>query len=224
MILVFDLDDTLYDEITFVHSGFNAVAKFLFEQYALPQKSLFKAMVKVLEVKGRGEVFNSILHENGIYSKALVKRCITIYRHHHPEIKLPQESINCIRRFKDTHKYIVTDGNKIAQYNKIKALGVESYFKKVFVTHRYGIKNAKPSVYCFEKIRAIEKCEPNEVVYIADNPNKDFVNIKKMGYLTVRILKGGFADQQFPAEYDAHCSIRSLDELTEEFLSKQFKT
>ena len=40
MILVFDLDDTLYDEITFVYSGFSAVSKYLSLQFNLNEKKI----------------------------------------------------------------------------------------------------------------------------------------------------------------------------------------
>ena len=63
-------------------------------------------------------------------------------------------------------QYIVTDGNKLVQKNKTSSLGIESYFKKIFYTHAYGIHNRKPSTYCFEKIKKIEKCAWNQMIYI----------------------------------------------------------
>ncbi len=49
---MFDLDDTLYDEKTFVTSGFRAVA-----EYFLPNDSetMFEKMTAVLENEGRGK-------------------------------------------------------------------------------------------------------------------------------------------------------------------------
>ena len=44
MIIVFDLDDTLYEEITYVRSGFKAVASYLSQTY---KKS--KRLIKFLE-------------------------------------------------------------------------------------------------------------------------------------------------------------------------------
>jgi putative hydrolase of the HAD superfamily len=35
MIIVFDLDDTLYEEITYVRSGFKAVANYLSKNYKI---------------------------------------------------------------------------------------------------------------------------------------------------------------------------------------------
>ena len=41
MIIVFDLDDTLYDEIDFVNNGFNEVANYLKKKFGIDkQKSL----------------------------------------------------------------------------------------------------------------------------------------------------------------------------------------
>lgn len=85
--------------------------------------------------------------------------------------------------------YIVTDGNKIVQNNKIEALNLRKHIKKDFITHRFGKKHSKPSTYCFEKIRKLENVNPEDIVYIGDNPNKDFVNIKELGFRTIRIKK-----------------------------------
>ena len=86
----------------------------------------------------------------------------------------------CLNRFKSFDKYIITDGNITAQRNKIKSLGLKTQFKKIIPTYQYGISHSKPSILCFNMIMKIEKCEPSEMVYIGDNPHKDFVNIKKI--------------------------------------------
>jgi putative hydrolase of the HAD superfamily len=220
MILVFDLDVTLYDEITFVKSGFKAVADFLEQKYGINSSESYQFMLDDLAKSGRGKIFNNILQKHNLENKANITKCLTIYRTHFPNISLSPDAVNCLNRFSGWHKYIVTDGNKVVQHNKIEALGLYSKFNKCFITHRYSKKHSKPSPYCFLKISELEKVDPNEVVYIGDNPKKDFVNIKPLGFNTIRILKGEYQGLEVSKAYDAAYKIKSLDELTEAFISK----
>jgi len=217
MVLVFDLDDTLYDELTFVRSGFRAVSAFLEAELNFPTETSFQWMIERLAA-GRGTIFDDLLRTHGIYSKRLVRKCVSVYRGHRPDIHLSEAAARCLERFRDVPKYIVTDGNKIVQANKIKALGLTEVMKDCFITHRYGIRHAKPSPYCFLKICEQEDVPPQTVVYIADNPEKDFVGIKPLGFKTIRLMQGQHRDLRLPAEYEADRQIMSLDELTEEFL------
>ena len=108
---------------------------------------------------------------------------------------------------------MVTDGNKNVQANKVKALNLDKWFKKIFITHRYGIKNSKPSLYCFEKIKSNERCNWEDLVYIGDNPSKDFVSLKKVNGKTIRVLTGNHATTFASKEYDSDYTINSLSEL-----------
>lgn len=203
------MDDTLYDEITFVRSGFRAVS-----EYFLPQSphAMFAKMIEILEDAGRGTVFDKTLAAFGLRTKNNIKKALSIYRSHIPDIKLNEDAKEMLEHYKNQNipLYIVTDGNKIVQANKIKALGLQNQVKKAFITHRYGKIHAKPSPYCFVKIAQLEEVEPHEIVYIADNSNKDFVEIKKLGFHTVRIRQGMFQDVQKSQEFEAHEEIKSL--------------
>lgn len=222
MVLVFDMDDTLYDEVTFVHSGFRAVAIFLFESYGISIEDSYSCMVEKLN-KGRGRIFDDMLLQFGLFSKENVSKCIHIYRGHMPDIRLYADAVACLERFQRNTIYVVTDGNKLVQKNKLIALGLYNTVKFCFISHRYGVKNAKPSPHCFLKICEKEKVKPQEVVYIGDNPHKDFVGIKALGFKTIRIMRGHFKDVVKPSEYEAHYQIQSLDELHNEFLQQVFK-
>ncbi|MBT7901782.1 MAG: HAD family hydrolase [Candidatus Marinimicrobia bacterium] len=213
MILIFDMDDTLYDESTYVESSFRAVAKYLFEKYALPKKTLLKDLIQVLNEHGRGHVFDEVLIKNKIYTKIEVKKCLSIYRNNIPKITLFDEAKDALDRLNGYPKYLVSDGNKLVQSIKANALGTKIYFKKILLTHRYGTKYAKPSTYCFNLIKKLEKCNWNQMVYVADDPNKDFVNLNPLGVKTIRVLTGRFKNQKSKKGYDAIFHINNLSEL-----------
>jgi putative hydrolase of the HAD superfamily len=106
--------------------------------------------------------------------------------------------------------YLVTDGDKVAQKKKVNKLSLNKYFKKIFITHDYGTHNMKPSLYCFRKIKMLENVAWNELVYIADNPRKDFVNLNLVGAKTIRVLTGPHKNLKVPKNYDAQYKINSL--------------
>ncbi|MGV8145768.1 MAG: HAD family hydrolase [Alkaliphilus sp.] len=212
-VIVFDLDDTLYNEIDFVKSGFREVAKHLNTAYSVPINESYKFMMEQLINVGRGRIFDDVLRKYSIYNRRNVRSCVLTYRLHKPEITLSKEADKCLKRFESFPLYIVTDGNKLVQENKIEALKLKNRVKFSFITHRYGIKNAKPSPYCFLKICTLEKVSPENIVYIGDNPNKDFIGIKPYGFNTIRILKGNYKNVVREDEFEADNRINSLSEL-----------
>ena len=214
-VIVFDLDDTLYDEIEYVKSCFKEVSNYFSYKFKIDKNLIYNYMIQDLETNGRGKIFDNMLENFKIYSKENIKKAILVYRTHKPNIVLPQESIEVLSYYNSLKIpiYIVTDGNKIVQNRKIEALGVRKKKKKDFITHRYGLKHSKPSTYCFEKIAKLEKVEYKDIVYIGDNPNKDFVNIKKLGFRTIRVLKGMFSNSNKETKFEAELNILSLVEL-----------
>jgi len=214
-VIVFDLDDTLYDEIEFVKSGFYVVSKYFANKYNLQISDIYNLFVEELNKNGRGKIFDEVFNQLNIFTKYNISKALNIYRTHSPKISLPFESIQILNYLKSNNipLYIVTDGNKIVQNNKIEALDLRKYIKKDFITHRFGKKYAKPSTYCFEKIAKLEKKDFKDIVYIADNPNKDFVNIKKLGFRTIRLKKGMFIDLIKTEDFEAEFTIKNLFEL-----------
>lgn len=216
MVLIFDLDDTLYDEMTYVKSGFMAVSKYGERIFGWNSKHSYNFMLSQLQEYGRGEVFDTWLASNGALTKKRVTDCIRIYRHHDPKIKLTSEAEKLLKKYEHTlPMYIVTDGHKVVQQKKIEALRVKRFFKRTFITHRYGIHNAKPSLYCFDLARRLERAEWKDLVYIGDNPLKDFVNLNLVGSLTIRVQTGSYAETMVSSDYDAQITIPTLSSIPE---------
>jgi putative hydrolase of the HAD superfamily len=220
MIIIFDLDDTLYAEIDFVLGGFKEVSIFLEEKYGLESNMLYNEMKLDLNINGRGSIFNNILKKHEIFSIRNLKKCVSIYRGHEPKIKLYLEAENCLMRLIEYRKYIVTDGNTMVQRNKINALNIKHLFIKTIPTYQYGLNFGKPSVLTFQKIMKLENCSADKLVYVGDNPNKDFVNIKKIGVRTVRVLTGVYKDLIKDDEFESEFKFENLNYLTTEFIKK----
>lgn len=212
MIIIFDLDDTLYPECTYVESGFRAVADFLQTQRGWDASDSLSFMREVLEREGRGAVFNRLLVSRGEHRRSAVQDCIKVYRHHQPKIQLADAARHLLDHL-TSPLYLVTDGHKVVQNKKVQALGIEPLFAKIYITHRYGLHHSKPSTYCFEQIRAREGCDWSDLVYVGDNPAKDFVNLTPLGVRTVRVLTGEHREVLAKPRYEATHVIKSLDQL-----------
>jgi putative hydrolase of the HAD superfamily len=211
MIIIFDLDDTLYDERVYVESGLQAVAAFGADQFGWEPAISFRFMMNVLDQEGRGAIFDRWLATHRRHGKGLVRECVRVYRHHAPSLWLYQEARELLSTLSLYPLYLVTDGHKVVQQHKIKALGIEFFFRHIFITHRYGIRHAKPSIYCFEKIQKRESCDWHHMIYIGDNPAKDFVSLNPLGIHTVRVLTGIHRSVKAESGYEARYTIGNLE-------------
>jgi putative hydrolase of the HAD superfamily len=212
MVLIFDLDDTLYDESTYVESGFRAVAEHAEREHGWDARASLATMMEILARDGRGAVFDRWLEGHGARTSALVSDCIRVYRHHHPSIRLWVSADRLLESLSADHRlYIVTDGHKVAQARKVEALGLAARLQKAYITHRYGVRHAKPSTYCFELIRRREGCAWTDMLYAGDNPAKDFVNLNPLGVRTVRVMTGMHRNVLAAPGYDAHHRVPDLD-------------
>jgi putative hydrolase of the HAD superfamily len=212
MIPIFDLDDTLYPERTYVESGFKAVAKMLEQCFGWSAGESLAHMFDTLAREGRGLVFDRLLESKNAHNSSRVRACIKAYRHHRPTIKLAPMAREVLGNL-GTYPYLVTDGHKVVQQNKVEALNLQPLFKKIYITHRYGIRHAKPSTYCFELIKRRENCEWSDMFYVGDNPGKDFVNLNLLGVHTIRIATGEHSRVAAREGFDAVHHIKSLDDL-----------
>jgi putative hydrolase of the HAD superfamily len=190
--VVFDLDDTLYDEIEYCKSGFTAVAEFLAERpQAPPAERILAALWEPFSDGNRRNTFNAALDELEIsYDDKLIAELVNVYRNHIPTLKLPNDSrdVLCELRKKYTLA-LITDGFLPAQQLKVQSLGIEKFFKCIVYTEQLGREFWKPSPAGFEKIIEILNAKPENMVYIGDNEKKDFIAPNKLGSFTVQLIR-----------------------------------
>ncbi|MHC4596621.1 MAG: HAD family hydrolase [Planctomycetota bacterium] len=193
-IVVFDLDDTLYNEIEYCKSGFTAVAEFLAN---LPEASaaehIFATLWKQFTTGNHTKTFNAALDELGMdYDDKLIGELIEVYRNHIPKIALPQDSRDVLCQLSTKYTLaLLTDGFLPAQQLKVQALGIEKYFKCVVYTEQLGRNCWKPSPAGFEKLMQTLNATPENTAYVADNEKKDFIAPNKLGFLAIQIIRPG---------------------------------
>tara|TARA_B100000686_G_C16634703_1_gene886639 strand:- start:74 stop:733 length:660 start_codon:yes stop_codon:yes gene_type:complete len=210
-VLIFDLDDTIYNEIEYVKSGFFIVAKYLAKITTYDKKYIFNKLISIEKKYGRGKVFDIFLKNESCKKKYLIiKKCIKIYRNHKPRIKIYNDVRHFLEQNKKKSLYIISDGNVMVQKKKVNSLKIKKYFKKIYLTRNYGIRNEKPSLFCFNKIKKRENCNYRQMVYFGDNPLKDFKKIKKKRILTIRLMRGNHKNVNVSRVFDAEFKIKNF--------------
>jgi putative hydrolase of the HAD superfamily len=213
-VIVFDLDDTLYLERDFVASGFSAVDCFLASHAGVEG---FAVQCRAAAANGHsGHVFDQALAALGIEpDKALVAQLVAVYRGHKPDIALAPDARRYLERTRTGRRAIITDGPAATQQAKVKALGLEAFVDRVIFTDLWGRAFWKPHARAYETIEDWTGLEPDNLVYVADNPVKDFVTPRSRGWRTVmvareaRVHKSAAPDQA----HQADIRINDLDEL-----------
>lgn len=200
--VIFDLDDTLYDEIDFCRSGFRAAAQHVPQlSDAYSADDVFAAFWKSFITGDRGSTFNVGLATLGIpYDDHLIGMLVEIYRTHMPTLTLPPESRAILEDLKDRYTLgLLTDGFLPTQRLKVQALGIEHYFKAIMYTEELGREFWKPSPRGFEKLLEMLDACPEQTVYVADNETKDFIAPNGLGFWTIQLLRpGGLYRQPSP--------------------------
>jgi len=213
-LIIFDLDDTLYPERTFVESGFEAVAKCIEKEFKIRKKEFFRILLDILKKEGRGQIFDTALRKYDLYNKNLVDKLVEVYRSHKPTIKPYSGAKSLLNSFKKKYKLaLITDGLGYVQRNKVKALTIENLFDLIIYTDDYSEKKSKPDLYSFRKAIEHLNVSPREAIYIGDNPHKDFMGAKKLGIKTIRVLQGRYKDIRREKEFEADYNIRKLTEI-----------
>jgi putative hydrolase of the HAD superfamily len=187
--VVFDVDDTLYLERDYVQSGFRHVSRLIENRFGL---SNFDKTAWELFVRGaRGNIFNQSLSCMGIRPDAqLIAELVTIYRNHQPDISLPNDAFSCLELLKPNCKLaLITDGPVECQQNKIRALGLSRWIPLRVATGVWSTEYSKPHPRAFIIVQRETNSAPGQCIYVADNPAKDFIAPRKLGWETVRIRR-----------------------------------
>lgn len=191
--VIFDLDDTLISEMDYVKSGYKVIAKKIKERYNLEigEQEIYCSLMKLFDESSKN-VFNRLLDEYKLsYNKDYIIELVNCYRNHIPDIKFFDDVIPCLKdlRKKNIKLGIISDGYKMTQRNKLKVLDAEKLFDKIILTDELGKDYWKPSPKAFEIMKNYLKISFDEMMYVGDNPTKDFYIKKYYPVNTVKIIR-----------------------------------
>ena len=109
---------------------------------------------------------------------------LKIYRSHKPNIHLYDGVAKMIEELKrkGIKVGIITDGRPEGQRNKLEALGLDQMVDDIVITDELGgVQFRKPCDIAFRIMITRWRMNPADVIYVGDNPVKDFQAPKQLG-------------------------------------------
>lgn len=182
--IVFDLDDTLYKEIDFWHSGMRAVA----HAAAHPAKApaLYAEMTSAPDALHNAITIAS--RQSGLSEYDLVDA----YRYHAPSITLDPEAAYTLASLRNRgyRLALITDGRSRTQRLKIRALGLDRFIpsQRISISEEIGADKNDPAP--FIRLMQMYPHEKNWA-YVGDNPQKDFRHPNALGWTTIMLADNG---------------------------------
>lgn len=187
--VIFDLDDTLYAESSYMRSGFAAVAAHLADKLGVDSDRLRRRMVGLEREHGRGKVFDTVLSEHGAHSQIRVRSLVLLYRTHRPDIALFPGARELLLRLRAAGLRVglITDGQATMQRNKIAGLGIADLFDAVVCCDELGADCWKPSRVPFEVALELLGVAPAHATFVGNDPARDFEAPRALGMRTVQL-------------------------------------
>ncbi|MEN6521630.1 MAG: HAD family hydrolase [Armatimonadota bacterium] len=189
-VVIFDLDDTLYPESDYVKSGFKWIAQFVSMNCGVDELQVFSHLWSGFQSGIRGNAFDLLMQEFLPVSRAFdIESLVTLYRSHIPNIRLYPGIRKLLSDLsKDNIQLgVISDGPAISQRLKFASLGLQHVIRLPVFTDDWGKSFWKPHQRAFELCRDVFGGKPGSYLYVADNPEKDFLAPNKMGWHTIRL-------------------------------------
>lgn len=189
--VVFDLDDTLISENEYIKSGYKFISKIIEEKFLIDKNQVLLDLFNLFKVSPIN-VFNRLFDKYQIlYSNEMLLDLVNSYRGHSPNIQFYGDVTACLMRLKseEIKVGIITDGYSISQRQKLKVVKAEQYFDEIIITDELGRDYWKPHSKSFNLMKEKLEVDYDEMIYVGDNPLKDFDINKKYPIKTVRIFR-----------------------------------
>lgn len=191
--IIFDLDDTLVSEMEYIKSGYRYVSKLLCEELCVREEDLYQLLLRLFAENPK-YVFNRLYDILKMpYSDDKIEQLVREYRNHTPTIEFYPDVLPCLELLakRSIKTGIITDGNVTTQNQKLKAVRAWNYFDKIIITDLLGEEYRKPHPKAFELMLESLGITFDEMMYIGDNPEKDFFISSIYPIITARINRYG---------------------------------
>ena len=195
--VIFDLDDTLYPELSYVDSGFRAVDRFLWEAGACDFGEFYRAAKSCSQAGQRSRVFDSTIQAMGIsLNRFPISELVRVYREHIPTIRLFPDVGAWLTVNQGRYRIgLITDGFALAQRNKVIALELGARISTIVYSDDFGPTFWKPHARPYLEIQSRLGLAPESLTYVGDNPTKDFKGARASGWRSIRIRRHGTLHQ-----------------------------
>ena len=207
--IVFDLDNTLYPQVRFVHSGFSAVARAIARRFDLEVATVYSRLRVAHEHGERGSELQQMCAWFGL-NDALVPDLVQIIRNHQPNIWLSHDVTDVLAtlRTRGWRTAILTNGLPSTQAAKVRALGLFELVDHVLYADEHA-RGGKPAPEPF--LAALNRLEvaPQNAVMVGDDRINDIEGARALGMRTILLARG----EHPPHDGGADVVIRELSDL-----------
>jgi putative hydrolase of the HAD superfamily len=210
--VIFDLDDTLYDEAEYVRCGFRAVAARIAERSGVDSERIFAFLQAELRRSGRGRIFDAALQEFGMdATSGQVAELVAVYRACRPVLDLYPDAVRLLEKLSGRWRIgIVTDGLPQMQRAKLDALKLSRYADSIVCCWEHAAPKPDPSG--FRLIMEQWNLPAQEIIVIGDRPDHDMAAAAALGMPSMRVHRGRFAGKPCGPHVPDY-EIDSLDEV-----------
>ena len=210
--VVFDIDDTLYLERHYVHSGFLAVDQWLRGRRI---EGFFDRAWELFQTGLRRTIFDETLVSMGHSpDRQIIAGMVEAYRAHRPSLALLPDAAECLNQL---HSRValaaISDGPLASQKAKSAALDLARWCHPIVLTEELGPGLGKPHPAAFQLVEAETGHHAADCAYVADNPAKDFQAPRTLGWHTIRIRRPGGLHEQLPTTNPVDFEVTDLSTL-----------
>lgn len=178
-VVVFDLDNTLYDEKKYLFSVYKEIGKYVSKKTKGCAEKYSDFLINEFNMCGRSKLFNKFLIYFDLTEIIYLEDLLNILRNHVVPLFMFNK-VNELINFlidNDIGIYILTNGNIEQQKNKIKNLHIQIKFPNIKIVYANAYE-PKPSPYCLNKIR-LECCVDCNAILMIGDSNVDFLAAQK---------------------------------------------
>ena len=193
-VVLFDLDDTLYPQRSWLTGAWRAVATRAADFRVEPDALLRALLAVASEGSDKGKIVDRALGLVGARDVP-VEPLVEAFRSHAPERldTYPGTHRALTRLSRESRLGLVTDGDPAIQRNKLRALGLGNRFETIVFSDELGREHRKPDPRPFKVALAQLGAEPTDAVFVGDRPEKDIAGAQALGMRAIRVRTGEFA-------------------------------
>jgi putative hydrolase of the HAD superfamily len=192
--VLFDLDDTLYPQRSWLSGAWRAVATRAVE-FDVDPVALLRALLAVsAQGSDRGRIIDRALDLVGA-KDVPVAPLVEAFRLHAPErldtYPGTHRALTLLAR--RTPLALVADGDPMIQRNKLQALGLGGRFSAIVLSDELGREHRKPDPLPFQVALEMLGVDPADAVFIGDQPDKDTAGALAAGVRPIRVHTGEYS-------------------------------
>ncbi|HZP27497.1 MAG TPA: HAD family hydrolase [Acidimicrobiia bacterium] len=191
--VLFDLDDTLFPQRSWLTGAWRAVATRAAGSSVEPDALLRALLAVAAQGSDRGHVIDRALQIVGARDVP-VEPLVDAFRRYAPDR---------LDTYPGTHRALtllgrrvplalVTDGDPLVQHNKLRALGLAGRFTVMVFSDELGREHRKPDPLPFRVALDGLGVEAADAVYVGDRPEKDVAGARAAGIRCIRVRTGEY--------------------------------